>query len=252
MSKRELYRLEGLKKQLIYMLGKRPDEFALLPDKDGFVKIKELIQTLHEEEGFGFVRESHINEIMMYDGRELFEIENKKIRAKQINWELDLENPVYDLPKLLWTCVRRRAYPVIMEKGLFSSSDSYIMLFTSKQMALRPGRRKDNNPVLLEIMVYDAMERGSQFFRFGELFLSKWISRDDIIGPPLDKEEVEQKRKEKEKQKRQRENKNIEKAFSGGTFFLREPKQKKAKGKKKKGWKEEVRKKRKRKDMDMF
>jgi len=251
MSKRDFFRLEGLKKQLIYILGKRPDEFGLVPDKEGFIKIKELIQVLHEE-GFGFVRESHINELMMHDGRDFFEIDGKRIRAKEIGWELELENPVYDLPKLLYICIRRRAYSTVMEKGLFSSANSYIILFPSKDMALRVGKRKDPDPVLLEIMVYDAMEKGSQFFRFGELYLSSWISEHNILGPPLDKEELEHIKKKKEKERKDKDKKRIEKAFSAGTFVLKEPKDKKAKGKKKKGWKEGIRKARKRKDMGLF
>ncbi len=252
MSKRDLFRLEGLKKQLIYILGRRPDEFGLVPDKEGFVRLKELIQALHEEDGLGFVRESSINELMMHDGRDLFEIDGKRIRPKEASWRLELEAPVYDLPKLLYTCVRRRAYPVVMQKGLSSHADSYIILSPSKDMALRIGKRRDPDPVLLEILTDDAMEKGSQFFRFGELYLSTWISQHNILGPPLDKEELEDSKKRKEKGKQSRERKRIEKAFSAGTFALKEPKEKKSKGKKKKGWKEKARKARKRKDMGIF
>ena len=250
MSKRHLFQLEGLKKELIYILGKRPDEFGLVPDREGFIKIKELIQALHEEEGLGFVRESHINELMMHDGGDFFDIEGNRIRAKAISWELELEDPVYDLPKLLYTSVRRRAYPVIMEKGIFYRDDSHIILSPSKDMAFRIGRRKDPNPVILEIIAYDAMEKGSQFFSFGQLYLCSWISKDVILGPPLDKEELEEKKKKKEKRDTERE--KIERAFSAGTFVLKEPREKKGKGKKKKGWKEKARKARKRKDMDLF
>ena len=33
-----------------YVLGRRPDEFGLVTDKEGFVKIKELIKATNEEE----------------------------------------------------------------------------------------------------------------------------------------------------------------------------------------------------------
>lgn len=252
MSKKDFFRLEGLKKELIYILSKRPDEFGLVPDKEGFVKMKELLKALHEEPGFGFVRESHINELMMHDGRGLFEIDKKRIRAKEICWNPDFEDLVYELPKLLYSCVRRRAYPVVVEKGLFTNADSYIVLSPSRDMALRMGRRKDPDPVLLEIMTYDAMEKGSQFFRFGELYLSTWISKHCILGPPLDKEGMEDRRKKKEGDKQGIEKKRIKEAFSAGTFMLREPKEKKGKGRKKKGWKEEARRARKTKDKGLF
>ena len=38
MSKRDFFRLEGLKKHLIYVLGRSPDEYGLIPDEYGFVK----------------------------------------------------------------------------------------------------------------------------------------------------------------------------------------------------------------------
>lgn len=243
MSKRDLFRLEDLKKQLTYILSRRPDEFGLVPDEEGFIKIKELLQALHEEPGFGFVRESHINELLMLDGKRLFEIEDKRIRAKEIDWEFDFENPSYDIPKILYTCVRRRAYPFVMEKGLISNPNYYIILSSSKDMALRIGKRKDQSPVLLEIRAHEALNSGSQFVRFGELYLSKWISHDHIIGPRINEEEVEKKKREKERRK-------IEDAFSAGTFIMREPKERK--GKKKKGWKEEARKVRKRRNMEFF
>ena len=181
----------------------------------------------------------------MLDGERLFEIEDKKIRAKEVNWELDFENPSYDIPKILYTCVKRRAYPFVMEKGLISNPNSYIILSSSKDMALRIGKRKDQNPVLLEIKAHEALDGGCQFIKFGQLYLSKWISQDYIIGPSIDKEEIEKKEKQKEKKK-------IESAFSAGTFLMKEPKEKKAKGRKKKGWKEEVRKLRRKRDMEFF
>ena len=37
MSKRDLFRLEDLKKQVTYILSRRPDEFGLVPDEEGFI-----------------------------------------------------------------------------------------------------------------------------------------------------------------------------------------------------------------------
>ncbi len=249
MSKRDLFRLESLKKLILYILSRKPDEFGLLPDKDGFIKKKELIQVLHEE-GFGFARESHINEIMMNDGRDLFELteDNKKIRAKEIEWDVELQSPIMNVPKLLYTCIRRRAYPLVLEKGLFSSDESYIILSESENMAIRIGSRKDQKPILLEIRAQEAIDHGSIFFKFGILYLSKWIPNQFISGPPIE-EEYKDRRKEKDREKKDK----IKESFGAGTFYLKpEKKEKEKKGKKKKGWKEEVRKARKKKYLDFF
>ena len=63
MSKRKSS--EKLAKFLHYVLGRHPDEFGLVPDADGWVKIKELLNALSEESGWGYVRTSHLNEIML-------------------------------------------------------------------------------------------------------------------------------------------------------------------------------------------
>jgi putative RNA 2'-phosphotransferase len=36
---------------LSYVLGRRPDEFGLVPDADGFVRLKDLLKALHEALG---------------------------------------------------------------------------------------------------------------------------------------------------------------------------------------------------------
>jgi len=249
MSKKDLFKLEALKRLLIYILGKNPDEFGLVPDKEGFIKIKELLQAIHEEPEFGFVRESHISQLLIWNEKELFEINGKKIRAKETKWDFNFETSAYDIPKILYTCVRRKAYPFILEKGLMSSPDSYIVLSSSEDMALRIGKRKDQKPVLLRIKVHEALNNGILFFKFGKLYLSKWISQQYIIGPPIDEGKTEKKSKDK---KDKMEKKKIKEAFSAGTFVMRDPKEKKGKGKKKRGWKEKIRKARKRKDMSFF
>ncbi len=257
MSRREIFKLEEVKRQLLYILGRSPDEFGLLPDTEGFVKIKELIQVLHEE-GLSYVRKSHIDELIMWEGKELFETdeEGKRIKAKHQDWESDFITPphIKEVPKILYTCVRKRAYPVVLEKGLFSNDNSYIILSDSEEMALRIGRRKSSELVLLEVRTHDAMNQGSSFFSFGRLYLSHWIPAQCIFGPPL--ESKKEKPIDKKKKKKKEEKEKIKEAFSAGTFFMTEKKkggkEKKGKGKKKKSWKEEVRKLRKRKDPDFF
>jgi hypothetical protein len=41
--------VDKLAKMLFYMLGRHPEEFCLLPDENGYVKIKDLMKALGEE-----------------------------------------------------------------------------------------------------------------------------------------------------------------------------------------------------------
>ena len=231
---------------LVYMLGHRPDEFGLVPDIEGFIHFKELLQAIHEEEGWRYVRRSHINEVFLGRDRSLFESEDERIRSVERRWELDPHNPTRFLPKILFTAVRRKAHPVVMERGLRAVEDRYLILTPVREMALRIGRRRDQKPVLLEILAEVAKEKRALFFSFGDLFLSPGIPAKAIEGPPLPKELPEDRR---EKGKKKEKPAKGPLPISSGTFFLdpsRDPDPyRKAKGKKRKGWKENARKMRK-------
>lgn len=236
-------RVENLSSLLLYILSHRPDEFGLVPDGRGFVTYKELLQVVHEETGWHHVRRSHINEVLLGKDRHLFESEENRIRSLKKHWKLDLENPTPDPPKLLFTPVRRKAHPIVMEKGLTSSQGRHIVLSPDQVMARRIGTRRDPKPVVLEIMSAAAQRKGVLFYPFGTLFLSFRIPAEFISGPPVSKE-VLTSLAEAEARKEKVSPRQLD--ITAGTFFLdaqRDPDPyRRAKGKKRKGWKEEARK----------
>ena len=52
-------------KFLCYILGHKPDEFGLVPDPNGFVKTKDFLKAITEENGWKFFRKSNIDEILI-------------------------------------------------------------------------------------------------------------------------------------------------------------------------------------------
>lgn len=199
------------------------------------------------------MRQSHINEVLIGDQRDLFEAEEKRIRVKDRTWELDLCTPAEAPSKILFTPVRRKAHPVVMEKGLRPPPKGYVVLTRSKDMAQRIGRRRDPEPVLLQIRTHSARQAGILFFSFGDLFISPGIPSQCIAGPRLPKAVLEQ-QKAQDKKRREKQPKTAPAPTTPGTFALdprRDPdrarRTKKGKGKKPKGWKEAVRKQRRRK-----
>ncbi len=112
-------------------------------------------------------------------------------------------------------------------------------------MAHRIGRRRDQEPVLLEIMASAAQNEGISFYSFGHLFLTYQIPARFISGPPVSKEDIKPPVREAEKEKKRKPD------FEAGTFVLdinRDPdSHRRAKGKKRRGWKEETKKIRRRK-----
>ena len=225
---------------MIYILGYRPYEFGLVPDSEGFVAYKELLRAINEEPGWSYVRQGSINEVLLGKNRDLFQIEEKKIRAVERRWVLDLEHPAMSLPKILFIGIRRRAHPVVMEKGLRPLMGSrYHVLSPEREKAQRLGKRLDQQPVLLEVMAEFAQKEGALFYPFGELFLTPEISARYIAGPPVPKHAMKA-----GEEKSQKPTKPVP-DFQAGSFILDMErdmdKPRKTRGRKKKGWKEEVR-----------
>jgi len=233
---------------MVYILGHRPDEFGLVPDEAGFVTYKELLWAIHEEPGWSYVRQSHIQEVLIGKDRPLFEYQADRIRARDRRWSFNPETRPPSMPKILFTPVRRRAHLNALEKGL--RSDRYLVLTPDREMAERIGRRRDQTPVLMEIMTDPAQEQGIAFSPFGQLVLTPEIPARFISGPPVSKEVLASLEAEKPKAKKPEE-KPL--APMAGTFVLdmtRDPDlRRRAKGRKDRGWKEHSRRLRRRKDL---
>ena len=225
---------------MIYALAHKPDEFGLVPDKDGFVSVKELLQALHEEPEWGYVRKSHLQEAIIHSPTGLFDLEEKRIRTTNRHWKYEHLSPTPPPQKVLYTPIRSRAHRHVFENGLKPSGKEWVVLSTERDIAVRIGKRKDPQPVILDIMASAAYRNGTPLYRFGSLFLAKEISSEYIGGPLPPKEDT---RKYSETPRaRQKEPLHLE----AGTFFLdvhRDPDpMRRRKGRKPKGWKEEARK----------
>ena len=183
-------------KFLFYVLGCRPDEFGLAPDPNGYVKVKELLKAVSEEEGWGFFRKLHIDELLVSLTDPPIEVNGDTIRAKnreKLKARLPAEHP----PKLLYTAVRQKAYPVVIQKGIRPMGRRHVVLSSKKEMAQRIGNRFDRQPVVLTVQTEKAREQGNIFLRSGgDLFLSSFIPADCFFGPPLPKEPEKTAKKE--------------------------------------------------------
>jgi len=193
--------LKKLAKFLSYVLGIRPDEFGLIPDKEGFIKIKELLKSLNEEQGWQSVRMAGINEVIISIPDSPIEIKENLIRAKNrenIPEILPDEKP----PKLLYTCVRQKAHPVVLDKGIFPLGGSpYVILTSGRYLAEKIGKRIDQSPLLLTVQVEMSRKMGVEFKKFGEsIYLAQSIPAGGFTAPPLPKEKADDAKKETPKE----------------------------------------------------
>jgi putative RNA 2'-phosphotransferase len=185
-----------LAKFISYILGRRPDEFGLVPDTDGFVKIKELLKTICYEEGFRYVRRFHIDEILITLPDPPIEISYNLVRAKHRK-HLPTRIPVKTPPKLLYTCIRRKAYPYVMDKGIYPIGRGHVLLSSEKKLAEKIGKRIDHTPVLLTVQTQKSINLGVVFFHAGDLlFIANTIPVGCFTGPPLPKEKPEIKKED--------------------------------------------------------
>jgi len=180
--------LKQLSKLIFYILGHKPADFGLVPDRDGFVKIKEFLKAVCEEDGLTYIRRSHIDEILFTLSDPPIEIKDNYIRATHRD-KLPRYNPAPPLPKLLYTCVRRKAYPFVLDKGIFPMGFGHVILSSVPEMAERMGKRKDRMPILLTVQTRKSLEKGTLFYEAGDaLFLAESIRTGCFTGPPLPKQ----------------------------------------------------------------
>jgi putative RNA 2'-phosphotransferase len=205
---------EALARFLTYMLGCRPDEFGLFPDEQGFIPIKDILKACSEEDGWGFVREASIEELLREPDGPGFEMEDKMLRVHPGQSRLNYGPPERVLPpKLLYHAVRRKGYPVILEQGIKPGGRPLIPLSTTIEAAMRIGKRRDSTPVLLTILASRADEAGIHFFRSQELiYLVDFLPPKYFTGPPLPKEKPTPEKKKPENK--------VEDVSTPGSFYL--------------------------------
>ena len=188
---------------MTYILRHRPDEFGLVLDQDGFVPVKELLQAIHEEEGWSFVRMADIMYVVNASDRERFQMDEKRIRASyghSLSTKIQYEPSVP--PKILYHGTRRKAYPTILNHGLKPMGRQYVHLAVSEDLALRIGKRRDPKPVLLTVKSLEAHRDGIVFYRANELiFLVEALPVQYMTGPPLPDDTHVQETKKKKPQK---------------------------------------------------
>jgi putative RNA 2'-phosphotransferase len=178
--------VQGLAKMLAYVLGRRPDEFGLVPDGDGFVRVKDLLKALHEEEGWRHVNPSHINEVLLSAPEAGLELADGRIRSRSHSSEPAGANP---LPKLLYAFIRRRAWPHVHLEGIQAAAAPGVLLASDRAMAERLGRRIDPDPVILTVNAQLLAEKGQSLAPAGEgLFMTETVPPGTFSGPPLPKD----------------------------------------------------------------
>ena len=177
--------LEPLARMLTYILCHRPDEFGLVLSEEGFIPLKQLLQTLAAEPGWGFVRRHHLDQLVGLISPPAFEIVAEQIRALTPESARLRREPGEPPPALLYVAIPPKAHPKVWEEGLKTPPDRDLVLTTTKDAAVKLGRRRAPHPILVIVQAQAADRRGLKFTGYGEgLYLAPALPRDLLQLPP--------------------------------------------------------------------
>ncbi len=169
---------------LVYVLGVSPAEFALVPDQEGWVEVKELLKALHEDPSWRHLRQGMVADAAQRLAPQELELAGKKVRCKSRRPPEPQPGP--PPPAHLYLGLRRRAWPVAQRRGLAAGPKGPLLLAADKETALRLGRRRDSQPVLVTVQARQAQDRGVEFWAWGEgLYLCHWLPAACLMGPAL-------------------------------------------------------------------
>jgi hypothetical protein len=103
--------------------------------------------------------------------------------------------PAANLPKLLYVSIRQRAYPAVIQNGIFPSAYNKIVLSSDIEFSKRLGKRFDQKPITLTVSVEKSLINKANFYQMGSLYLSDFIPPDCFTGPPLTVDKPDYKKK---------------------------------------------------------
>ena len=188
--------LEDLAKMLPYVLCHRPDEFGLVLDAEGFVTVKQLLQALAGEPGLSHLRRHHLEQLAGLLQPPRFEMAEDRIRGL-IPEPANLRRPGEAPPALLYTTITPKAHEPVFESGLKAPTGQELLLARTKELALKLGRRRSPDPVLVTVQAQAAAKGGVAFENYGEeLSLSREIPRQFVqLAPPPPKPQKPEKPK---------------------------------------------------------
>jgi putative RNA 2'-phosphotransferase len=169
-------RTERLSKYLSYLLRHNPSSLGLNIDEDGFVQLDRLVSAIQTKKEWNWVTRNDIMNIQRDSDKRRFEILRDKIRAiyghtfsKRIH-----RDPVVP-PKILYHGTSRDNLQSILRNGILPMRRQYVHLSISVDEAHSVGLRRDQNPIILRVLAFEAYNSGVRFFQAGSLFLSEPI-----------------------------------------------------------------------------
>jgi putative RNA 2'-phosphotransferase len=182
--------LADLARMLTYLLCHRPDEFGLVLAADGFIPVKQVLQALTGEPGWGFVRRHHLDQVAALMQPPAFELADDRIRCLAPG-PARLRRADAAPPALLYAAIPPKAHERVWEEGLKPPPQKELVLAATRETAMKLGRRRAPEPVIVTVQAQAAVRAGIPFQGYGdELFLAPALPREFLQLPPPQKDQA--------------------------------------------------------------
>jgi putative RNA 2'-phosphotransferase len=174
-----------LAKTLDYIARRSPGEHGLFWDPDGAMPWKEFYWVLQEDPSLRFVRESTIRELGLLGIDLPFLLDGNRLRLVP---EIDKPEypPASDVPERLYAGLSPKKMVHTQKNGLDSAGRKFLPLCSDRQLALRIAKRREQEPILIEVLAGEASGHGLSFFVAGpHLYLAESIPAQFIVFPKI-------------------------------------------------------------------
>ncbi len=162
-----------------------PGEYGLYWDANGTMPWKEFYWALQEDTELRFVREATLRELSLLGIYLPFSIDGNLIRIGS-GVALPRYEAAEKVPERLYFGIKPKNLVRAQEFGLQPAGRPFIPVCATRDLALRIARRREPEPVLIEISARHALESGTIFLTAGpELYLVESVSRDFLIIPRI-------------------------------------------------------------------
>jgi putative RNA 2'-phosphotransferase len=164
-------------KTLSAWLRHKPERGGLTLSKEGWVDIDLILEALERAEMP--TSRAELDELIRLDPKGRFEVERGRVRARY-GHSVELEEAPHPgmPPATLFHGTTPRFLPKILEAGLRPMKRQYVHLSPDRKTAREVGRRRDQEPAIVEIAAHEAHAAGVKFYPRGK---GIWLS--DPIPP---------------------------------------------------------------------
>lgn len=173
--------LVELSKTVSHALRHAPEEYDLNLDDEGWVETNLLLKSLGEKNTeWQSLKVEDLQQMINQSEKKRHELEGEYIRAIYGHsvggkFRKDNQKP----PEVLYHGTSRKTAPVILKDGIKSMDRQYVHLSQVVKEALRVGKRKDSEPVILQIDAEKAFQEGIKFYEGNDrIWLSEYVQSE--------------------------------------------------------------------------